>query len=305
MRRLAALAALLAAALPGCGLGPGDEREGGGAEIRVTRDFGAERLATGHVDSVRDDETVMRALQRQSDVETRYGGGFVQAIDGIEGDQGRRVDWFYFVNGIEADVGAADYELEPGDVVQWDYRRWDAAMRVPAIVGAYPEPFLHGYRGKRFPIRVECEDVGAGSCREAKRRLTDAGIDANGAALGTSAGDEVLRVVVAPWGAARTVKAAETIEEGPAVSGVFARVDRTGRVELLRGDGSPRPAPPGTGLVAATALEGQGTVWIVTGPDEAATARAARLLDESALRDAFAVAATPEGPTRLPLEGEG
>ena len=37
---------------------------------------------------------------------------------------GRR-DWFFFVNGLEAEVGAAEYELSPGDRVQWDYRHWD------------------------------------------------------------------------------------------------------------------------------------------------------------------------------------
>ena len=52
----------------------------------------------------------MRLLQRKYDVKTRYGGGFVQEIDGVAGgrEDGRRVDWFYYVNGIEATVGAAE-----------------------------------------------------------------------------------------------------------------------------------------------------------------------------------------------------
>ena len=62
------------------------------------------------------------------------------------------------MNGQEASVGAADRELRPGDVVQWDYRDWTATMSIPAIVGAYPEPFLHGFEGKRLPVRVECPD---------------------------------------------------------------------------------------------------------------------------------------------------
>ena len=75
---------------------------------------------------------------------TRYGGGFVQSIDGLTGGgaAGKR-DWFFFVNGVEVEVGAADYTLSPGDRVQWDYRRWDAAdaragdrRRVPRAVPA-------------------------------------------------------------------------------------------------------------------------------------------------------------------------
>jgi uncharacterized protein DUF4430 len=303
--RLRALAcAVLAAGLAGCGLGPGKERSGG-AELRVTRDFGAHRLASVSVAHVPEDQTVMRLLQSKRRVETRYGGRFVQGIDGLasSGGDGRR-DWFYFVNGIEADVGAADLELSPGDVVQWDYRRWDAAMRVPAIVGAYPEPFVHGYRGKRLPTRVECADERARACDEVRRRLTAAGVGASGAALGApGAGSSVIRVVVAPWRRARTVQAAEPLERKPADSGVFARfVGGNGRLELLDESGrTARAAPAGTGLVAATRLPDQSIVWLVTGADEPAVERAAGELDAAALRDAFAVAATPSGPVRLPV----
>ena len=80
----------------------------------------------------------MRLTEAKFDVKTRFGGRFVDEIDGLKGAgaSGMR-DWFFFVNGVEAGVGAAEYELMPGDRVQWDYRDWDAAMRVPAIVGAF------------------------------------------------------------------------------------------------------------------------------------------------------------------------
>src|SRR5215213_3528921 len=119
--RLVALLAL-AAALAGCGLGAGDD-QGGGAELRVTRDFGERPLASASRDSVREGDTVMRFLQSARKVSLRYGGGFVQSIDGLNGQgaSGRR-DWFYWVNGQQGSVGAAERRLRPGDVVQWDYR---------------------------------------------------------------------------------------------------------------------------------------------------------------------------------------
>ena len=46
--------------------------------------------------------TVLQALDREADVETRYGGRFVQAVDGIEGSLERGDDWFFFVNGVAA-----------------------------------------------------------------------------------------------------------------------------------------------------------------------------------------------------------
>ncbi len=88
----------------------------------------------------------MRLLQRRATVKTRYGGGFVQCVNGLCGgaDAGRRVDWFYFVNGVEASKGAASVKVGGGDHVWWDRRSWEATDRVPAVVGSFPEPFLHG-----------------------------------------------------------------------------------------------------------------------------------------------------------------
>jgi hypothetical protein len=267
------------------------------------------RLASAREEKVREDETVMRFLQAERRVETRFGGEFVQTIDGLSGgsgDGGRR-DWFYFVNGIEADVGAADRELASGDVVQWDHRRWDAAMRVPAIVGAFPEPFLSGEEGKRIPARVECEDADAAACGRVKDRLAEAGVNASSATLGTSGGRGVLRVLVGRWAALRGGRAASLLEDGPRASGVFARFTAGGRtLELLdETGGTARRAPAGSGLVAATEAEGEKPVWLVTGLDEGGVGAAAALLDRRSLRDAFAVAATREGPIKLPVLGEG
>lgn len=298
------LIAVLAAALglSGCGLGPGEERVGR-AQLRITRDFGEQRLGSARDEGVRAGDTVMRFLQRQRRVQTRYGGRFVQGIDGLsgEGADGRR-DWFYFVNGIEGEVGAADRPLSPGDIVQWDYRRWDAAMSVPAIVGAYPEPFVSGAQGKRLPTRVECESERSAACREVKRRLGDAGVAATGAPLGTAAGPGVLRVVVGRWLVARRLRTAEALERGPARSGVFARFAGGRSLELLDQSGRrARAAPAGSGLVAAVGGHGQRPVWVVTGVDARGVERAAAALEERTLRDAFAVAVTPTGPVRVPV----
>jgi hypothetical protein len=306
VKRLAAAAlALTVAATGGCGLGPGEEREGG-ATLRITRDFGQRLLRSARVERVREGQTVMRLLQSKARVDTRFGGGFVQSIDGLSGRgaTGSR-DWFYFVNGVEADRGAAERELSPGDVVQWDYRRWPAAMRVPAIVGAFPEPFVHGAEEKRLPTRVECEKPSGDACEDVKRRLDGQGVAASSAPLGSSASDEVLRVVVARWSVGRRLRALAALEREPAASGVFARFrNGGGRLDLLdeRG-GTAREAPAGSGLLAAMVRPGGGVTWVVTGLDDRGVERAAALLEPRVLRDAFAVAATPAGPVRLPVRG--
>jgi hypothetical protein len=93
--------------------------------------------------------TAMQALQRKAKVGTRYGGRYVRSIDGVAEDLGKKRSWFWFANGYEADRAATDYRLRKGELEWWDLRSWKHEQRVPVVVGAFPEPFLHGYDGKR------------------------------------------------------------------------------------------------------------------------------------------------------------
>ena len=134
--------------LAGCG----HERAGSGkASLWITRDRGATVLL---VRTVPAGLTAMQVLDKEADISKRYGGRFVQSIDGVEGDVSKRRDWFWFLNGIEADRSAADYRLRPGDVAWWDFRSWSGEMREPVVVGAFPEPFLHGWDGKVRAVAV-------------------------------------------------------------------------------------------------------------------------------------------------------
>ena len=304
MRRAVCIALCLA--LAGCGLGPGKPR-GGGAQLRVTRDFGRTTLTTASVSKIRPSDTVMRFLQSHAKTTTRYGGGFVQSIDGIAGDaSGGRHDWFYFVNGVEAPTGAAARALAPGDVVQWDYRNWDATQHVPAIVGAFPEPFLHGQNGTRYPTRIECSNT-TKSCDNVQSALENVGVAVGTGALGSEAKGGVLRIEVGKWSDLMRLQDLDMVVKGPGASGVYARFSADGsRLYLLDANGRVvRTAPPGTGLVAAVIPPNQQPVWVVTGVDEAGVARAARLLTTAKLRDAYAIAALPSGPVRLPLGAGG
>ena len=101
VRRALALA-VVAAALAGCG---GTAAERGHATLWVTRDRGTQVLL---VRTVPAGLTAMQALDRVADIETTYGGRYVQSISGIDGSMSSRHDWFYFVNGIEGDRSAAE-----------------------------------------------------------------------------------------------------------------------------------------------------------------------------------------------------
>jgi hypothetical protein len=288
-----------------CSLGAG-ESDPTGATLTVTRDFGSRVLLDERTDEVTGGETVMRFLQRYAGVDTGYGGRFVNAIEGVRSGnrQGERRDWFYYVNGIEADKGAAERDVFGGDRVWWDYRDWNVAMRVPAVVGSFPEPFLHGAEGKRFPVRIDCAQDAADQCEEVSDRLERAGIEPSTAALGSQAGEATLRVVVGPWEEVRRDNASHELEDGPTKSGVFATLGRAPEgyeIDVLDSQGRVvRKLGAGSGIVAATRFEGQQPTWTVSGTDDAGLTRAVRLIDVRLLRDRYALAASPSGPQPLP-----
>jgi hypothetical protein len=296
---IALLVSAAAIAAAGCGLGPGADV--GGVELRVTRDYGASTMLDREVGDVTESDTVMRVLERDADVSTRYGGGFVQSIDGLEAQErfGRSEDWFFYVDGVESTVGAADYPLRGGEAIWWDYHDWSEAMRVPAVVGSWPQPFLDGYDGRRRPVVVECLGGGA-ACAEVGGRLGREGISI---ALGRPAG--AIRVLVGPWARLREDPAAAQLEDGPRTSGVFAKPRPTSGGYALDGldaDGSVgRAFGRDAGLVAAVRRGEAPPAWLVTGTSEAGVEAAVGLLDASHLRDRFAVAIEGDEEAPLPL----
>jgi hypothetical protein len=147
-RALGALAVVLVL-LAGCGGAAGAEE--GTAQLWVTRDRGAQVLVDAEVDA---GQTLMRALAAEADVETRYGGRYVQSVDGLSGSLEDRRDWFWFLNGYEGDRSAASYRLRDGDVAWLDYRSWEREGEARVVVGSFPEPFVHGYDGRVRPAAV-------------------------------------------------------------------------------------------------------------------------------------------------------
>jgi hypothetical protein len=304
MKRLAVLL-LAVLAVAGCGFGAG-KKTGGSVTVTVSQDFGGRQLAPTRRETAREGETVMRLLQRSYNVQTRFGGNFVQEIDGVSGgrEDGQRVDWFYYVNGIESSQGAGERKLHAGDRVWWDHHDWEAAMRVPAVVGAFPEPFKSGQDGHKLPIRLVCMGTEERSCNEVETRLNNAGISNVARSNLESSPGEVLRILVGRWSEVRKDIGARQLEQGPEVSGVFAKPSVSGdAIELVDAAGKPeRTLGPGSGLVAATTYQEMHPTWLITGTDDVGVAAAAAALTEDQLRHHFALAIEAGRGVPLPLE---
>jgi len=118
--------------------------------IKVTQDFGKSTMFSNDI-TVENGDSAMDALDKVADATYNYGGGFVESINGVKsqytGGKDENKDWFYYINGVLGNVGALQYKLYPGDVEHWDFHSWSSDRIVTAIIGDYPEPFLHGLNG--------------------------------------------------------------------------------------------------------------------------------------------------------------
>jgi hypothetical protein len=293
-RGMAVAIALLLAALAaaGCGLGPGADV--GSVQLTVTREYGAVPVLERSV-GAKESDTVMRLLEGEADITTRYGGGYVQSINGVaEAERGGDpYDWFFYVDGVESPVGAADVDVKGGERIWWDYRNWSATNHVPAVVGSWPAPFVHGVEGKAYPVMIECLIAG-----EACATTRDA-LEREGVKLVSGEPENPIRVLVGTWNRLRHNRAARLIEEGPAESGVFADFKGRDLAALDQNGSEAENLGPDAGLVAATSHYGGPPVWVVTGGTAAAVRAAAGALDAEHLRDHYAVAI--EGGHVIPL----
>ncbi len=302
----------------GCGFGPG-ESEPGEASLRVTRDFGSELMVDATLTDPTESDSVVRFLDDNAEVETSYGGNFVDAIDGLAGStvQGGDDDWFFFVNGYYSEIGAGEARVHAGDRIWWDYRDWQQAYRVPAVVGSFPEPFLRGESGGEAPeVTLECVgEAGQGeACDTAAGALEEAGVDAARRELDEPSGaGEGLRILVGEWSELSEDPAAAQLEDGPSTSGVYATVASCGdqrgdggyRLEVLGSDAKPRLQLTDAGFVAAVRHREDPPTWVVAGTGPASVQRAAALIGEDTLQDRYAVAAGPSGePVPMPAPDE-
>jgi hypothetical protein len=286
-------------AVAGCGLGPGPGT--GGVNLTVTENFGSRQIAAVSAAHVPGSETVMRMLERRFTVGTRYGGGFVESINGLSGTSAQR-DWFYYVNGVQASKGAATTAVHHDDRIWFDLHDWRATESIPAVVGSFPAPFTNGFGGKRYPTTLECAQDAGAACKLVQSALRHAGVPVASQLLGTGSGSDTLGVVVGPWSQLAGDVAGTLVEHGPATSGVYARFAGPGGSSLQLMDPAGkvvRTLGAGAGLVAATADSSSAPTWLITGTDVAGVTAAAGALNVGSLRDHFALAV--DGSTLLPV----
>lgn len=306
LRIAVALAATaLAVAAGGCGFGPGEVVEGE-VTLRVTEDFGANLITAATIEDPLSSDTVIGLLDRVAEIETSYGGNFVDAIAGRAGTTtgGGDHDWLYFVNGVWAGIGGGERTVRPGDQIWWDYRYWYEAARIPVVVGSWPEPFKSGFEGERAELVLRCRHAGR-ACAEVGDRLDAQGIAYSEPGSAAPLQDpERMRVLVGPFSELRSDPAAAMLGADVSTSGVYASFvgcERDRYELVVRGaDGEPRQIFAEAGLVAALRKGSDQPTLVITGTDRQAVAEAAERLDPEVLRDRYAIAVVGGDPVPAP-----
>lgn len=90
--------------------------------ITVSENEGEEVIAEEDV-PIEEGDLLLDVMEEHFDVE--HEDGFVTSINGVAPEEGEQRAWMYYVNDEMPMVGAAEYELEPGDEVVFDLQAWE------------------------------------------------------------------------------------------------------------------------------------------------------------------------------------
>jgi hypothetical protein len=265
--------------------------------VAVTRDFGQELILAEEL-IIEDGTDAMTALKSVAEVETKYGGGFVDAINGIKSEEADQMDWLYYINGISLSLGAKDYRLGDGDIEHWDFRNWSYQQMIPAIIGAFPQPFLNGVKGEVKPMVVVydapfAEEAGALKAKLEGRGVTEVRLE-SAETLSDGVKEQNNFIIVGGGDNGLILELNELHKK----MGFFAYFEG-GKIIVLDEKGEPAGEyGAGWGLIQATQNpwspggtgSGESIVFIVSGGDETGIKSAAQALIDNSDRLGYAYA---------------
>jgi hypothetical protein len=303
---VAAMATALACA--GCSFGP--KTAASPTNLRITGDFGTHTITDAKVKIATPPETDLKALQAHAQVVTRPGSTATSGptVTSINGSATTGADhWFFFLNGVEPTKSPAAFTVNKGDHFWWDRHDAQAADRVPAVVGSFPEPFLNGLFGRRYPSTLECPSAMKPACTAITAQFTHFHIPLSPAAAGYGSGTDSLSINVGTWEQINDEVVTQLIARGPSASGVYAHFTDDGTHLDLENEAGHvvRTLGAGAGLVAATTGPSDVPTWVITGTDRAGVIAAARAVTPSALAGHFALVVQGSRHYPVPIAGTG
>ena len=281
---------------PAAGSGAGEQQASERRQLTVTRDFGAERLGrTQRRRACRErrhrDAAAAAQLRRRDPLRRRLRAGDRRRRGRARGRPPRRLVLLRQRHRVVASGAARAQASRRATAIWWDHHDWSATMRIPAVVGSFPEPFVLRQRGQAAARSASSASATPEPpCDEVETRLARRGRHGHARAPCSSsrAGREVLRVLVGPWarGARATPPRASSsaarprrrVRAGPTPAGDRIDAARPARARRAHARRGRRPASRRRAIEATSSRPGSSP-----GTDAAGVAAAAAALTEDEL----------------------
>ena len=283
--------------------------EEGVGQLFVSSNFGREIICDEKVKLI-PGEDVLGLLGRYVKVETQY-GGFIKSINNRKSArvQGQQYDWFYYINGIAANSSAKAYKLNAIDRVFWDYHPWTGATFIPAIIGAYPEPFVSGFKGQNNGVLLLHTNSAKAEAQKLAGSLKKSGTEK--VEFKIISEEQIVKrnkptIVIGLWRDLEKEENLKEISSRNIKGGIFAEFSENGFSFLdFKGNKIKTHNKAVAAIVAtATGLGDPNPLWILTSLDETGLEQAVDLLKKKPESiQGFYGAGIVEGQVvRLPIE---
>ncbi|MEN6324973.1 MAG: DUF4430 domain-containing protein [Syntrophomonas sp.] len=281
-------------------------------DLSVTRDFGCKVIFAQEV-KYQEGATILDILQAHLRVETAYGGSFVNAINDLKSSSGAgdgtRLDWFYYINGIACEVGVLDYDSRNAASIWWDYHPWQTGPANSAVIGSFPEPFRHGYRGKLKPMVLMSspdDDQGRRALRETMETYRVSRIITDKLEEERLKNREGPTVVLGKWDALKKLKYLEDFNQAYQRNGSAIHFTDQG-LDLLNYNGEVVKKLKGSAGVIIATGEGLGDdcpLWLISGTDDKGWQNALQILLEhpDKIKHLYGAAVVGEEVIPLPVQ---
>ncbi|WP_432408114.1 DUF4430 domain-containing protein [Wukongibacter sp. M2B1] len=278
--------------------------------VIISKDFGNEELASKDID-LSQESSVMEIMESNFEIETAYGGGFVNGIDGLKsGFTGakdkKKLDWFYYVNGIVAEIGASEYDIKPNDLVIWDYHNWSKSINISSIIGAYPLNFTNGHGEGQLKTEIlyskDYDKEGKGLFEFLKEEGLES-IESKGLSEEELANGEINSIVIGTWDEISKLNYIKNIYEKGKKVGLFFKLSEKNITGLNAKEEVSNVYEKGAVIASINKEYGlNGTMWLITGNDEASIKRAVKLLykQPEKIRGKFSVIVTEDEVVSIP-----
>lgn len=284
-----------------------------GQTSRENRKYSELFVSTGFADKtiynekleVNQGDTVYDLIGRSLKVEAQA-GGFITSVNDIKPDKSG--GWFYSVNGISSDCSAKDYILKGDEKILWDAHNWSEKTSVQSVAGAYPEPFINGYKGQTKGAVIFYSDDSKKEAETLAKNLE--GLHAKKVEVKSLSDAQEIKadrpvIVLGSWkGIEKNSKVKELAGQGTK-AGIFARFEAEG-IKLLDSNGE--AVESHTDNISVIAASGVGffdpnPVWIITSNDSQGVGKAVELLckNPEKIKGFFGAAIVNGEVKRLPV----